>query len=159
MAITPKISVQADDFVIENEISQIKRGRANIGAVIAFTGLCRNEGGRLAALELEHYPGMAEAQIAKIAETAIKRWPLLGLTIIHRFGKITPGENIVLVIAASAHRSEAFEAAGFIMDFLKTEAPFWKKEHLVSGDDGKWVSANNKDEKAKGRWGKHKPKK
>ncbi|TJV05672.1 MAG: molybdenum cofactor biosynthesis protein MoaE, partial [Mesorhizobium sp.] len=90
---------------------------------------CRDEGGRLAALELEHYPGMAEAEIGRIATEAVHRWPLQGLTAIHRHGRIAPGENIVLVVAASAHRQAAFEAANFLMDYLKSRAPFWKKEH------------------------------
>jgi len=101
--------------------------------VVAVTGLCRDEGGRLSVLELEHYPGMAEAEIGRIATQAIARWPLMGLRVVHRSGPIRPGETIVLVAAASAHRGDAFEAASFLMDFLKTRAPFWKKEHLADG--------------------------
>ena len=101
---------------------------------MTFSGLCRDEGGTLAALELEHYPGMAEAEITRIALEAAERWPVTGLTAIHRVGKIAPGENIVLVIAASPHRQAAFEAASFLMDFLKTDAPFWKKEHRSGGE-------------------------
>ena len=100
---------------------------------MTFSGLCRDEAGRLAALELEHYPGMAEAEIARIADEAIGRWPLTGLAAIHRYGRIAPGENIVLVVAASAHRQAAFEAASFLMDYLKSRAPFWKKEHRADG--------------------------
>jgi molybdopterin synthase catalytic subunit len=127
-------------------------GRTDIGAVVTFTGLCRDEGGRLAALELEHYPGMAEAELARVAAEAAQRWPLRGATIIHRFGKIRPGANIVLVVTASAHRRAAFEAAEFLMDYLKTRAPFWKREHLVDGTTGAWVEAKDTDDAAAERW-------
>ncbi len=103
-------------------------------------------------LELEHYPGMAEAEIGRIAAQAIARWPLMGLRVVHRSGPIRPGETIVLVAAASAHRGDAFEAASFLMDFLKTRAPFWKKEHLADGTDGGWVEAKSADDAAAGRW-------
>lgn len=128
--------------------------RRDIGAVVTFTGLCRDEQGTLAALELEHYPGMAEEEIWRVADDAQARWPLMGLTVIHRFGKIAPGGNIVLVIAASAHRHAAFEAASFLMDFLKTRAPFWKKEHLANGTSGAWVDAREADDLAAERWTK-----
>lgn len=128
--------------------------RRDIGAVVTFTGLCRDEQGTLAALELEHYPGMAEEEIWRVADDAQARWPLMGLTVIHRFGKIAPGGNIVLVIAASAHRHAAFEAASFLMDFLKTRAPFWKKEHLANGISGAWVDAREADDLAAERWTK-----
>ena len=127
-------------------------GRTDIGAVVAFTGFCRDEGGTLAALELEHYPGMAGAEIARIAAEAAERWKLLALTAIHRFGRILPGEPIVLVLAASAHRGAAFDAAAFMMDYLKTRAPFWKKEHRADGSTGDWVAAKEADEGAAGRW-------
>ena len=127
-------------------------GRRDIGAVVTFTGLCRDEDGTLAALELEHYPGMAESEIARIAKQATERWPLTGLTAIHRFGVIAPGENIVLVAAASTHRQAAFDAASFLMDYLKTRAPFWKKEHRRDGTAGDWVSAREEDEAALKRW-------
>ncbi len=104
------------------------------------------------ALELEHYPGMAEAEIGRIAAEAAGRWPLTGLTVIHRHGRIPPGENIVLVVAASSHRQAAFEAASFLMDFLKTRAPFWKKEHLSGGGSGEWVAAREGDDEAAMRW-------
>ncbi|GAB4349860.1 MAG: molybdenum cofactor biosynthesis protein MoaE [Oricola sp.] len=151
-AIEPVIRVQADDFDIAAESRRLTKGRADVGALVAFTGLCRDEGGALAALELEHYPGMAEAEIGRIARQAAERWPLTGLTVIHRFGKIAPGENIVLVITASAHRQAAFEAADFMMDFLKTRAPFWKKEHLKDGRSGNWVEARDADDAAAERW-------
>jgi molybdopterin synthase catalytic subunit len=150
---TPIVSVQSQDFDPAAEVEALTRGRADIGAVVTFTGLCRDEGGRLAALELEHYPGMAEAEIARIALEAERRWPLLGLTVIHRVGRIRPGEGIVLVLAASAHRRAAFEAAEFLMDYLKTRAPFWKREHLKDGTIGGWVEANAQDDEASGRWG------
>ncbi|GGA92620.1 molybdenum cofactor biosynthesis protein MoaE [Brucella endophytica] len=153
----PHISVQREDFDLAHEVSVLTAGRSDIGAVVSFTGLCRDEGGTLAALELEHYPGMAEAEIGRIAEEAARRWPLTGLRIIHRHGKIQPGENIVLVVTASAHRQAAFEAASFLMDFLKTRAPFWKKEHRrdgapSAGSGGGWVEAKALDDEAESRW-------
>lgn len=152
MAITPTVRVQANNFDLTEETAKLTADRFDIGAVVTFTGLCRDEGGQLSALELEHYPGMAEAEISRIAERAAERWPITGLTVIHRFGKIAPGENIVLVIAASPHRQAAFDAANFLMDFLKTRAPFWKKEHLKSGQDNGWVDAKDLDEQALTRW-------
>ncbi|WP_114945740.1 molybdenum cofactor biosynthesis protein MoaE [Microvirga calopogonii] len=149
---TATIRIQAEPFDTADETAVLTRGRADIGAVVAFTGLCRDEGGRLTALELEHYPGMAEAEIGRIADEALTRWPLLGLTVIHRFGKIGPGEEIVLVLAASAHRQAAFEAASFLMDYLKTHAPFWKREHLKDGTVGAWVEAKEADDRAVERW-------
>ena len=142
------VRVQAEPFDAATEVREITRGRPDIGAVVTFTGLCRDEGGTLAALELEHYPGMAEAEIARVAAEAEARWPITGLTAIHRFGKIAPGDDIVLVVAASAHRAAAFEAAEFLMDFLKTRAPFWKKEHRLDGTAGDWVEAKDADDAA-----------
>jgi molybdopterin synthase catalytic subunit len=150
---TATIRIQAESFDAAEETLALTRGRADMGAVVAFTGFCRDEGGRLAALELEHYPGMAEAEIARIAQEAERRWPLLGLTVIHRVGKIQPGEGIVLVLAASAHRRAAFEAAEYLMDYLKTRAPFWKREHLKDGTTGGWVEAKSQDDEATERWG------
>ncbi len=146
------IRIQAQSFDAAAETAALTGGRADVGAVVAFTGLCRDEGGRLAALELEHYPGMAEAEIARIAAQAERRWPLLGLTVVHRFGLIRPGEEIVLVLAASSHRRAAFEAAEFLMDYLKTHAPFWKREHLKDGTVGSWVEAKDLDDRALARW-------
>lgn len=148
----PNIRVQRGVFDLAEESRRLTEGRADIGAVVAFTGYCRDEGERLSALELEHYPGMAEEEIAKIAREASERWPLLGLTVIHRSGKIAPGEAIVLVLAASEHRSAAFEAASFLMDFLKTRAPFWKKEHRADGSVGEWVAAKDADDSAAKKW-------
>ena len=151
-AIGPVVRIQAEDFDIAAEVTKMAAGRTDIGAIVTFTGLCRDEGGRLSALELEHYPGMAEAEIGRIAGEAVARWPLTGLTVVHRHGRIEPGENIVLVVAASSHRQAAFEAASFLMDFLKTRAPFWKREHLASGAPGDWVEARREDDEAEGRW-------
>lgn len=149
---TPTVRIQAGDFDIAVEIAALTIGRKDVGAVVTFTGLCRDEQGALAALELEHYPGMAEAEITRIAREAVERWPLTGLTTIHRHGQIAPGENIVLVVAASSHRQAAFEAASFLMDYLKSRAPFWKKEHRVDGTAGDWVEAKEADDKAMARW-------
>jgi molybdopterin synthase catalytic subunit len=148
----PDVRIQTEDFVLLEEIARITQGRSDVGAVVTFTGLCRDEGKQLSALELEHYPGMAEAEIRRIATEAAKRWPVTAMVAIHRVGKIAPGGNIVLVLAASPHREAAFNAASFLMDFLKTSAPFWKREHLADGSFGEWVSAKDADDKARGRW-------
>jgi molybdopterin synthase catalytic subunit len=148
----PTIRVQSQDFDVQAEMDALIAGRRDIGAVVTFTGLCRDEQGRLSALELEHYPGMAETEMGRIGELAIERFSLLGLTAIHRYGKIAPGENIVLVIAAAPHRQAAFDGASFMMDFLKTSAPFWKKEHAADGTQGQWVSAKDTDDKARDKW-------
>jgi molybdopterin synthase catalytic subunit len=146
------VRIQTEDFDLAAETARLAAGRTDIGAIVTFTGLCRSEGGALAALELEHYPGMAEEEIRRVAEEACRRWPLQGLTAIHRHGAIPPGGNIVLVVAASAHRAAAFAGAEFVMDFLKTRAPFWKKEHRVDGSTGDWVDAKDADESALARW-------
>jgi molybdopterin synthase catalytic subunit len=150
--VRPTVRIQAEDFDTGAEIARLTAGRRDIGAVVTFSGLCRDEGGRLAALELEHYPSMAEAEISRIAAQALERWPLNALTVIHRHGRIAPGANIVLVVAASGHREAAFEAASFLMDYLKSRAPFWKKEHLADGAAGGWVESKTSDEKAAARW-------
>jgi molybdopterin synthase catalytic subunit len=149
---TPLIRIQREPFDVPAETARIAAGRADIGGIVTFTGLCRDEGGRLTALELEHYPGMAEDEIARVAGEAARRWPLMGLTAIHRYGLIAPGEDIVLVITAAAHRRAAFEAADFMMDYLKTRAPFWKREHLIDGTTGGWVEAKAEDDAAAARW-------
>ncbi len=151
-AVVPTVRIQREDFDVAAEIARLTQGRADIGAVVTFSGLCRDEQGALSALELEHYPGMAEAEISRIATEAVQRWPLQGLTAIHRHGKIAPGDNIVLVVAASAHRQAAFEAANFLMDYLKSRAPFWKKEHRADGSEGGWVEAKEADARAAQRW-------
>ena len=148
----PTIRVQHEDFDLSAESRALTQGRADIGAVVSFTGLCRDEAGTLSALELEHYPGMAEAEIRRIGEEAINRFGLIGLTAIHRFGKIAPGGQIVLVIATAPHRQAAFDGASFMMDYLKTSAPFWKKEHLTDGTAGDWVSAKDADDRARDKW-------
>lgn len=147
------IRVQRETFDAAAEAARLSIGRTDIGAIVTFTGLCRDEGGRLALLELEHYSGMAEAEIGRVADEALRRWPLLGLTIVHRYGPIHPGEPIVLVVTASAHRMAAFEAAEFLMDYLKSHAPFWKKEvPMGTAAEGGWVDAKHEDEQALARW-------
>lgn len=146
------VRVQTDDFDAAAETARLTAGRRDAGAVVAFTGLCRDEGGTLSALELEHYPGMAEAEIGRICQEAVERFSLLGLTAIHRVGKIAPGENIVLVIALAPHRHAAFDGASFVMDYLKTSAPFWKKEHFADGRTGGWVDAKESDDRAREKW-------
>jgi molybdopterin synthase catalytic subunit len=148
------VRVQRGDFDLAAELQALSAGRHDIGAVVTFSGLCRGEAGTLSALELEHYPGMAEAEITRICDQAINRFDLQAATAIHRYGKIEPGENIVLVITASPHRQAAFDGANFIMDFLKTAAPFWKKEHGTDGTAGGWVSAKDEDDSARDRWSK-----
>ncbi|MGA2042811.1 MAG: molybdenum cofactor biosynthesis protein MoaE [Roseiarcus sp.] len=146
------IRVQAEDFDAAAEADALTRGRADIGAVVTFVGLCRDEGGALARLEIEHYPGMAEQEMGRVAAEAEARWPLLGLTLIHRFGEIAPGARIVLVAAASAHRRAAFAAAEFLMDYLKARAPFWKRAHRADGSLEAWVEAKSTDGEAAARW-------
>ncbi len=146
------VRVQAPPFDAGVESAALTHGRTDIGAVVAFTGLCRDEGATLAALEIEHYPGMAEEEIARVAAEAEARWPLAGATIVHRHGRVAPGEPIVLVVAASRHRQAAFEAASFLMDYMKTRAPFWKREHRIDGSHGSWVEAKDTDDAAAGRW-------
>jgi molybdopterin synthase catalytic subunit len=148
------IRIQQADFDVAREIAALTKGRSDIGAVVTFSGICRGtEGGNaIAALTLEHYPGMAEAEIARHAETAASRWPLTGLTIVHRVGRSEPGENIVLVVTSSAHRQAAFEAAEFLMDYLKAHAPFWKREESAAGTN--WVDARDHDDLAADRWTK-----
>lgn len=152
------IRLQEDDFDIAAEIARIARGRTDIGAVATFTGICRSDdaGQAVAAMTLEHYPGMAEAEIARHVAEAERRWPLMGVTVIHRYGRLRPGDNIVLVIAASSHRQDAFAAAEFLMDYLKTSAPFWKKEERADG--ASWVEARRSDDDAAERWTRAEPK-
>ncbi|MEO1505948.1 MAG: molybdopterin synthase catalytic subunit MoaE [Pseudomonadota bacterium] len=147
------VRVQTDDFDINAEIAALTNGRADIGAVVTFTGLVRDAEGSVAEMTLEHYPGMTEAALTEIEAEARARWPLQGVTIIHRVGPLAPADQIVLVIAASRHRQAAFEAAAFLMDYLKTRAPFWKKEASPDGD-ASWVDARESDEAAAERWGR-----
>jgi molybdopterin synthase catalytic subunit len=146
------VRVQSEDFDAAAEQQRLTAGRTDIGAVVTFTGLCRDEQGTLAALELEHYPGMAEEEMGRVLAAARARWPLDGATLVHRYGKILPGANIVLVVTASRHRTAAFEAAEFLMDYLKTRAPFWKKEHRSDGTTGGWVDAKEADDRALDKW-------
>jgi len=141
--------VQAEAFDAGAEAATLAAGRSDIGAIVSFTGLVRADGG-LVALTLEHYPAMTVRQLAAIADEAWARWPLIGGTVIHRHGRLLPGEPIVLVAIASAHRGAAFEAAEFLMDWLKTRAPFWKQEDR----DGEhvWVAAKTSDDAAAARW-------
>lgn len=150
----PVVRIQADDFDVAAEIASLQQVSRDIGAIVTFSGICRDESGTLEALEIEHYPGMAEAEIRRIAAQAAERWPIEALVAIHRHGMIRPGENIVLVVAASRHRRAAFEAAEFLMDYLKSRAPFWKKEHRRNGVAGEWVDARDSDEEAAARWKK-----
>ena len=148
------IRIQSGDFDIGAEIAALTKGNADIGAVVSFSGICRG-GDDLVAMTLEHYPDMAEAEIARHVDEAISRWPLNGITVIHRFGRVVPGDNIVLVLTASAHREAAFVAAEFLMDYLKANAPFWKSEERVGASaDKKWVEAQAHDDGAAARWKK-----
>jgi molybdopterin synthase catalytic subunit len=154
MSANVTIRIQQSDFDIAREMAALTTGRGDIGAVVSFTGICRGseDGASIAALTLEHYPGMAEAEITRHAETAMSRWKLSGISVIHRVGRIAPGENIVLVLTASQHRQAAFEAAEFMMDYLKANAPFWKR---VEGADGaSWIEARDHDDTAAARWTK-----
>jgi molybdopterin synthase catalytic subunit len=146
------VRVQAETFDGAAEAARLTQGCTNIGALVSFTGLCRDEGGALAALEIEHYPGMAEAEIHRAAIEAASRWPLEKILAVHRYGLIRPSEPIVLVITTSEHRAEAFAAASFLMDYLKTEAPFWKKRHLAGKGAGDWVEARQQDHAAARMW-------
>jgi molybdopterin synthase catalytic subunit len=145
------IRIQEADFDVARESALLTAGRTDIGAVVSFSGICRgSDGDGIAALTLEHYPDMAEAEIVRHVEEATQRWPLLGVTVIHRHGRIAPGEDIVLVVTASSHREAAFAAAAFLMDYLKTRAPFWKQVEKPSGKT--WVEAKAADDVAAGRW-------
>ena len=147
------VSVQAADFDAAAEAAALTAGRTDLGAVVSFVGLCRDEGGALEALEIEHYPVMAEAEIARVCAEAERRWPLGGCRVIHRHGAIRPGDNIVLVVTASAHRSAAFAAADFLMDYLKSEAPFWKRNRWRDAASGAgWVAPKPSDAAALDRW-------
>lgn len=147
------VRVQEADFDIGAEVAALTAGRTDIGAVVTFTGTVRGEakGEPIATMSLEHYPGMTERELERVEAEAIDRWPLTGSLIVHRFGDLKPGDNIVLVVTASAHRQAAFYAAQFLMDYLKTSAPFWKKEANDKGEGG-WVDARESDTAALERW-------
>jgi len=144
------IRVQQEDFDVGAEIAALKAGRPDIGAVVAFLGTVRDQDGAVDELSLEHYPGMTERELERIETEARARWPLQDALIVHRVGTLRPSDNIVLVLTASAHREAAFAAAEFLMDYLKTRAPFWKRETGPSGS--RWVEANAKDDAASARW-------
>lgn len=150
-----EVRVQSGDFSVSNELDRLRQNRTDIGALVTFTGLVRDMAGGqpIAAMTLEHYPAMARRQLESICREAESRWPLLGGTVIHRHGRLEPGDQIVLVAIASAHRHAAFEAAMFLMDWLKTKAPFWKKEEGGTGS-ASWVSARAEDDAAAARWAK-----
>jgi molybdopterin synthase catalytic subunit len=146
------VRLQTEAFDAAAEAAALTRGRRDIGALVTFTGICRgaDDGQAIAAMTLEHYPGMAEAEIARHVEEAERRWDLLGVTVIHRHGRLQPGDPIVLVVTAAAHRHAAFAAAEFLMDYLKTRAPFWKREERRDGTE--WVAAKDADSAAADRW-------
>lgn len=152
MSLPVHISVQEADFSCSEEEQRLQQAGTSIGAVVAFTGYVRdnNEGAGVKALHLEHYPGMTEKSIKNICHQAAERWPLLSISVIHRVGELKIGDRIVYVGVSSAHRGAAFEAGEFIMDFLKTSAPFWKKEYTSQGE--RWVEARTSDDAARDRW-------
>jgi len=157
MSMNATVRLQRQPFDIGAEVASLTRGRSDIGAVVTFTGICRadEEGEKISALTLEHYPDMAEAEIARHVAEARARWPLIGVTVIHRFGRIAPGEVIVLVVTASSHRDAAFFAAEFLMDYLKTRAPFWKQVEKPTGQE--WIEAKTADDSAAERWSAAEP--
>jgi molybdopterin synthase catalytic subunit len=149
-----KVRVQEADFDVGAEIAALTAGRSDIGGIGCFIGTVRDSDGaapKVTAMTLEHYPGMTERAIARIVDDAEQRWPLLGCTVIHRVGRLHAGENIVLVIAASSHRQAALDATAFLIDWLKTRAPFWKREEFPDGS-GTWVDAKESDDAAAARW-------
>lgn len=144
------IKVQEQDFDVGAELAAMAESGADIGAIVSFTGLVRNAGGNIASMTLEHYPAMTERRLAELEMTARKRWLLDDVLVIHRHGVLKPGDRIVLVATASAHRQAAFDACNFLIDWLKTEAPFWKLEETQAGEN--WVEARSSDELAAARW-------
>jgi molybdopterin synthase catalytic subunit len=151
MAAAPSVRVVAEPIDPGAETARLE-DEGRVGALVTFVGYCRSEDGRLAALELEHYPGMAERELERVGRIAIERFALIGASVVHRFGTLRPGEAIVFVGCAAGHRGAAFEAAAFLMDYLKTSAPFWKREHLSDGTVGGWVDAKASDTAAMDRW-------
>lgn len=147
------VRVQSEDFDVGAEVRALTGGRTDVGAIVTFTGTVRGtaKGKPITSMMLEHYPGMTEAELERVEAEAVARWPLQASLIVHRIGTLLPGDNIVLVVTASAHRQAAFEAAEFLMDYLKTRAPFWKKETCHDGDSG-WVDARESDEQIAARW-------
>ena len=145
-----RVAVQAGPFDYGAESAAFAAAAEGAGAVVTFLGVVRDNGGALRAMEIEHYPGMTEKAIAGIVEEAAARWPLTDALVIHRHGRLAPGEAIMMVATASRHRAAAFAAADFLMDYLKSRAPFWKKE--IGSDGAEWVAAKDEDEAALGRW-------
>ena len=147
------IKVQVDDFNIANEIDELKQNHQDLGAIVSFTGVVRGGAGdqKITSMVLEHYPGMTERELAVIENKARARWQLIDCLVIHRYGTLVPGDNIVLVVTISKHRNDAFQAASFLMDYLKTSAPFWKKE-LNAKQQGNWVKAKKEDREATKSW-------
>ncbi|MDX8346566.1 molybdenum cofactor biosynthesis protein MoaE [Cognatiyoonia sp. IB215446] len=145
-----KVRVQTEPFDAGAELNAFAQGRTDVGAVVSFTGVVRDTNGDLTEMQIEHYPGMTERAIGKIVDEAIGRWDLADALVIHRHGTLTPGAPIMMVATASAHRAAAFAAADFLMDYLKSRAPFWKKEVTAKGSD--WVAAKDEDEDALKRW-------
>jgi molybdopterin synthase catalytic subunit len=148
------IRVQREDFDVGAEIAALTRGQTGIGGVASFIGLMRDVAGgeTVRAMTLEHYPGMTERELTRIEQEARQRWPLIASLVIHRYGRLEPGDRIVLVATASAHRAAAFESCEFLMDYLKTKAPFWKQEETPDGP--RWVAAEASDDAAASRWSK-----
>jgi molybdopterin synthase catalytic subunit len=152
MTVPITVRLQSEPFDAATEAKKLSRGRTDVGALVTFTGICRGDeaGEPIAALTLEHYPGMAEAEVERHVAEAVTRWPLIGVTVIHRYGRIQPGEDIMMVATASSHREAAFAAAEFLMDFLKTRAPFWKQVEKTGGKS--WVEAKAADDASASRW-------
>ncbi|MBV8500575.1 MAG: molybdenum cofactor biosynthesis protein MoaE [Paucibacter sp.] len=148
----PRIRIQTEDFDLTAETAALRAGDGEVGAIVAFVGTVRDQSGRLAAMELEHYPGMTEAAIEAMAEQAVSRFALRAVRVIHRVGRLAASEQIVMVLTAARHRHAAFEGCEFLMDYLKTQAPFWKKE-LTPDGAGRWVDARAADDAALARWG------
>jgi molybdopterin synthase catalytic subunit len=148
----PTIRIQTEDFDAGAEIAKIRAGNPKVGAVASFVGVCRdaNDGNAVATMTLEHYPGMTEKALARIVDEAIARWRVIDVTVVHRVGELKPMDQIVLVVVSGAHRGDAFAACEFLMDYLKTRAPFWKKEQTPAG--ARWVEARSSDDEAAARW-------
>ncbi len=148
----PTIRIQTEDFDAGAEIAKLRAGNPKVGAIASFVGVCRdvNDGESVATMTLEHYPGMTEKALAKIVDEAIARWRIIDVTVVHRVGELKPTDQIVLVVVSSGHRGDAFAACEFLMDYLKTRAPFWKKEQTPEG--ARWVEARGSDDEAAARW-------
>jgi len=148
----PTIRIQTEDFDAGAEIAKLRAGNPKVGAIASFVGVCRdvNDGESVATMTLEHYPGMTEKALAKIVDEAIARWRIIDVTVVHRVGELKPTDQIVLVVVSSGHRGDAFAACEFLMDYLKTRAPFWKKEQTPEG--ARWVEARSSDDDAAARW-------